>query len=138
MINKFKFEELVKRTEMHEGFRARAYQDSLGNWTIGHGIFELTEEESDMIVREKLKKLIPLIENKIAEDGISIDDFRIGILVEMAYQMGFSGLCGFKKMWKALKDIDYQKASDEMLSSKWAKQSNVRARHLAKKMLMGV
>lgn len=136
-MNKFLFENLVKGVEEREGFSATPYQDSLGVWTIGHGITNLTERQSDLIVRDKLQELIGVVEEYAKNKNVSLDEFRLTILVEMAYQLGFEGLKKFKKMWAALADMDYEKASKEMLDSKWAKQTNVRARYLAKKMLMG-
>ena len=136
-MNKFLFENLVKGVEEREGFSATPYQDSLGVWTIGHGITNLTERQSDLIVRDKLQELIGVVEEYAKNKNVSLDEFRLMILVEMAYQLGFAGLKKFKKMWAALADMDYEKASKEMLDSKWAKQTNVRARYLAKKMLMG-
>ena len=136
-MNKFLFENLVKGVEEREGFSATPYQDSLGVWTIGHGITNLTERQSDLIVRDKLQELIGVVEEYAKNKNVSLDEFRLTILVEMAYQLGFAGLKKFKKMWAALADMDYEKASKEMLDSKWAKQTNVRARYLAKKMLMG-
>ena len=74
----------------------------------------------------------------IANEGISIDEFRVGILAEMAYQMGFMGVLGFKKMWRALRDMDYVTAAAEMKDSRWFKQTPVRAGSLADKMKKGV
>ena len=136
-MNKFMFESLVRGVEEREGFRSEPYQDSLGVWTIGHGITNLTEKQSDLIVRDKLLELVVLVDNYAKSKNVSLDEFRLTILVEMAYQLGFAGLKKFKKMWAALADMDYETASKEMLASKWAKQTNVRAKYLAKKMLLG-
>lgn len=55
------------------------------------------------------------------------------VVTEMAYQMGLPTLQQFKKFKKAIEDGDYQRAADEMLDSKWAKQdSPERAEHLSK------
>ena len=53
------------------------------------------------------------------------------IILEMVFQLGKTGVSKFKKMWSALKNNDYKKASEEMLDSKWAKQTPERAESLA-------
>jgi len=54
-----------------------------------------------------------------------------GILVEMAYQMGVDGTSKFKKTLEFVKNGEYEKAGDEMLDSKWARQTNTRATTLS-------
>ncbi len=56
---------------------------------------------------------------------------RRDVLVEMQYQLGFSGLSRFVLMWAALDNKDYETAADEMLDSRWAKQTPERAEELA-------
>ena len=57
------------------------------------------------------------------------------ILAEMSYQLGVNGVLKFKKMWKALKDFDYETAAKEMLDSRWYDQTPKRAFELHNKML---
>ena len=54
-----------------------------------------------------------------------------GILVEMAYQMGVDGTSKFEKTLEFVKNGEYEKAGDEMLDSKWARQTNTRATTLS-------
>ena len=49
----------------------------------------------------------------------------------MVFQLGMGGVSKFKKMWKALKQNNYQIASEEMLDSRWAKQTPKRAEELS-------
>ena len=66
-----------------------------------------------------------------------MDDARLGVLIEMCYNLGLSGLAGFKKMLAAVEAGDYKKAAKEMLDSKWAFQVKGRAVELAKIMETG-
>lgn len=125
--------DLLESTCEHEGFESKPYQDHLGNWTFGHGLTYITEEESKYIVRARLDNLqvsLMSIHTWIGDDpprhGIMLD-----ITTEMAYQMGLTGCLNFKNMWKALEDSDYSKAADEMLDSNWAKQTPNRANEMA-------
>ena len=53
------------------------------------------------------------------------------VLIEMVFQLGIGGVSKFKNMWKALGEGDYQTASEEMLDSRWAKQTPKRAEGLS-------
>jgi lysozyme len=133
-------EELKERIKTHEGFCDTVYKDTLGKRTIGYGHLCTNDEEwidgkvydmqylNDVFEGDfneavnQAEKLIgnTIIKNKAAE-----------IIVEMVFQLGMSGVSKFKKMWTALENQDYAKASAQMLDSKWAKQTKNRAEHLA-------
>lgn len=49
------------------------------------------------------------------------------ILLDMCYNLGLSGLLGFKRFLTALQKNKYIEASSEMLDSRWAKQVKRRA-----------
>lgn len=131
------YKELIERVKKHEGFMERPYFDSLGVGTIGYGFTYLKKEECDKILDNRLKEATGLIEGYLANEGISLDDFRVGILVEMTFQLGFKGVLCFKKMWRAIRDMDYETAAKEMKDSRWFKQTPVRAGNLADKMVRG-
>lgn len=131
------YKELVERVKLHEGFREKPYFDSLGVGTIGYGFTYLKKEECDKILDNRLKEATGLVEGYLINEGITLDDFRTAILVEMAFQLGFKGLLGFKKMWKALRDMDYEKAAEEMKDSRWFRQTPARSADLADKMMKG-
>ena len=120
-----------KQVLEHEGFRSKAYQDTKGIWTIGHGITNLTPDESRIVVRLKLEKIYHALSQKIS----FFDDLPESIqsvLINMAYQMGVDGLMGFQNTLKALELRDYNEAANEMLDSVWHnKDTPNRARHLA-------
>lgn len=131
------YRNLTERVKKHEGFMERPYFDSLGIGTIGYGFTYLKKEECDKILDNRLKECCGLVEGYLANEGISLDDFRVGILVEMTFQLGFKGVLGFKKMWRAIRDMDYERAAAEMKDSRWFRQTPVRAGNLADKMARG-
>ena len=120
-----------------EGFRDKPYQCSEGVWTFGHGLTSITEQESLTLVGNRLADLEQRVKTHLRLNDISLDEFRICILIDMAYQLGVNGLRKFAKMFNALKDYDYELAADEMLNSKWHKQTPVRCELLAKRMRKG-
>ena len=54
-----------------------------------------------------------------------------GVVIEMCYQMGFTGFCKFKKAIANMIDKNWKGAATEMLDSRWAKQTPNRANQLA-------
>ena len=55
----------------------------------------------------------------------------------MAFNLGRGGFAGFKKARAALEAGDWQRAHDELLDSRWAKQVPNRARDIASTILTG-
>ncbi|GAB6045085.1 lysozyme [Caminibacter profundus] len=122
---------LIETIKKHEGFRGMPYKDSLGIPTIGYGTkLPITEEEAEMLLQHRLdKKILELSDRE--PFYLELPQKAQEVIANMAYQMGVNGVLRFKKMWKALKNGDYKKAADEMLDSRWAKQTPNRARELA-------
>jgi lysozyme len=56
---------------------------------------------------------------------------RQAVILDMAYNLGISGVLMFKKMWAEIGRAYFRAAADEMLDSKWAKQVGDRADRLA-------
>ena len=65
---------------------------------------------------------------------MDVHPLAFSVVVEMVSQMGFDGVSQFKNFISALQDGDYQKAAQEMLDSKWGKQTPKIAETLANKM----
>jgi len=98
---------LEERIKKHEGYMVKPYTDTLGFLTGGYG-------------------------NKVEDLPCKAKE----IIIEMVYQMGESGVSKFRKMWKALKQNpkDYSEAANQMMDSRWAKQTYNRARNLSDEM----
>jgi len=132
--------DLVERVCLHEGFRAKPYQDHLGNWTFGHGLTWISEEESKRIVNERLLQIMRELKtqhpacldpNFYSDAEIEVLDEVVEVTAEMAFQLGVAGVNKFKKMWAALEAGNYMLAQMEMLDSQWAEQTPERAHELA-------
>lgn len=123
-----------------EGFRGFAYHCSEGKLTLGHGI----NIETTPIPEEVSTLWLKMIVNDLYESFNSqpwfkmLNDTRQDVIINMAYQMGVNGVFKFKKMIAAIEQSDYERATDEMLDSKWARQTPERALRNAKKMRLGV
>lgn len=58
------------------------------------------------------------------------------VLVNMCFQLGQGGLSKFKNFKSAIENKDFQRASEEMLDSKWARQTPARAERLAERVML--
>ena len=122
---------VIDSLKQEEGFDGMPYEDTLGIPTIGYGTkLPLTEEEAELLLKHRLDKKILEISEK-EPFFLDLPQKAQEVIANMAYQLGVGGVLEFKKMWAALKHRDYQKAADEMLDSKWAKQTPNRAKRLA-------
>lgn len=126
-----------------EGEELSAYQDHLGYWTIGIGILidkrkggGLRPEESEFVFRNRLKLLDAELTARVP-CAYKLDPVRRGVLINMAYQMGITGLMGFKTTLALVASGKYQEAAQSMLQSKWASQTPARAQRLSNQMATG-
>ena len=125
---------LIERLKVSEGFRESVYKDILGIDTIGYGFaikdLVLSEKISDMILKEKVEALIGRIENTF-DWFVEMPPEVQSVIVECCYQLGLYGFSKFKKTIAHLKEKEFKQAADEMLDSRWAKQTPNRANMLA-------
>ena len=124
------FKALIERIGVNEGFRSKPYQCSENVWTIGHGLTWITEEESLSILSGRISQL----HLNLLDDLDWYKDMPPevqGVIIEMCFQMGFAGFCKFKKAIAHMKDINWKGAADEMLDSKWHRQTPKRSQQLA-------
>lgn len=131
--------ELISSVKVHEGYRSRAYQDTVGVWTIGYG----TNLQELQIGEELAAEWLNL---KLRQAAVSAGGYpwyatlswpRKDVIVEMIYNLGLTRFDRFAKLKKALAESNYKTASEEMLASTWAEQVGVRALRLATQMSSG-
>ena len=134
------YDDLKARIKEHEGFVPKIYKDSLGFATIGYGHLVLSTDrfkEGVTYSKEDLEKVFDGdFDTACSNANQLIKDLPLHhqakcVLIEMVFQLGIGGVSKFKNMWRALKQNDYQIASEEMLDSKWAKQTPKRAEELS-------
>ena len=128
---------LIQSTKEHEGFRSLPYPDTAGHLTIGYGLnldAGMTEEEAEAILVIRLCNAeTSLIDRYTWFSGLS--DTRQRSLIEMHYQLG--SISVFRRMIRALRAGNYDKAAAEMLDSQWNTQTPTRAAHCAALMREG-
>ncbi len=125
----------------HEGLKLTPYVDSVGKLTIGvgrnltdvgispHEALEFLDHDIDAAIAG-IQKALPWTSR--------LDAVRFRVLIDMAFNLGVTGLLGFRRMLAALQADDYGRAADEMVQSAWVRQVGARALRLAEMMRTGV
>lgn len=141
---------LIAQLKIDEGLRLKAYQDTVGVWTIGYGHTGPEVKRGLTWTREKAEAA--LIEDILEHNAKlaaalpwvgGLDPVRRRVLQNMAFNLGIGsaatgeGLLGFKNTLEFVRTGQYDKAADGMLASKWARQVGNRAVRLAKQMRTG-
>jgi lysozyme len=149
---------LAASTDGHEGYRAIPYRDSRGLWTFGKGrcletnpltraelvylldgnhlAMSISQTGADWLMRKELQSAEAACQKSLPF-WAALNDARQNALIEMAYQMGFDKLLGFKKMLAAMERCDWAAAKAEALDSGWHLQTPKRAEQLAEQIFTG-
>ena len=126
--------DLIEQIKRHEGLRLKVYRCPAGKLTIGYGRNlednGIREEEADYLLINDLR----FVEDSLAKRLAFWDDMpkRVQqVLINMGFQLGISGLMAFRRTLALLDARNYKSAADEMLNSRWARQTPGRAKELA-------
>lgn len=123
-----------------EGKSSKAYQDTVGKWTIGVGRnisdVGLSESEIQYLLDNDISRCERDLDAKILY-WRKLSETRQMVMICMCFNLGISGLLAFGKMLAAIQNSDYQTAAAEMLNSKWSAQVGARAQRLAQMMRDG-
>ena len=134
------FKELKKRIKKNEGFSISPYKDQLGHPTIGYGHLILPHETYLKVNKHNKAQLKEIF---IQDFNRAVNDYKKFIkrktynkkdeelLIEMVFQMGYPRVSKFKKTLKALDTGEFNAAANEMLDSRWHKQTPARAIELS-------
>ncbi|WP_421868113.1 glycoside hydrolase family protein [Marinobacter adhaerens] len=130
---------LRSQLERHEGLRLKPYLDTVGKLTVGYGRnledVGISRDEADFMLDNDIDQVERQLET--VDEYRDLDPVRQTVIANMAFNLGFAGLMGFKNMWAAIARRDWDRAADEMLNSKWARQVGVRAVELSEIMRTG-
>ena len=114
----------------HEGYEPRVYKCTNGYDTIGYGFaikdLYMDEEIANLILDKKIRGLLARIEGNDDWDSWFFDKPEIvqDVLVDMIFQIGFSGVRKFKKTIQYIREDKLLLAGEEMLDSKWARSDS--------------
>jgi lysozyme len=125
---------LLAELRRDEGVRLKPYRCTAGKLTIGVGRnlddVGISSAEADALLRNDVARVYADLDARIPW-WRGLDEVRRRVLVNMGFNLGISGLLGFKNTLRAIETGDYLVAAQGMLASKWAKQVGPRAERLA-------
>jgi len=125
---------LVALLKKHEGLKLHPYVDSVGKLTIGYG---RNLDDKGISLREADDMLDHDIGEVVSQCIKEFEWFafmsspRQAVVASMVFNIGMGKFKAFKQTIAHLANGRYDKASVEMLNSKWAKQVGNRAIELS-------
>jgi len=128
--------ELIKK---HEGLRLEPYRCTAGKLTVGYGHnLDAHGEAPRTITIEEAESYLDADIKRAQSDCAyfipgwdDLDKSRKAALIDMAFNLGISGLMKFKQTLQYLAQRKYEHAAKEMLKSIWAIQVGNRAVELS-------
>ena len=114
----------------HEGYEPRVYKCTNGYDTIGYGFaikdLYMSKEVANLILDRKIRDILDRIKGNEDWDEWFLDKPKNvqEVLINMIFQIGFTGVRKFKKTIQYIKDNNFLLASEEMLDSKWARSDS--------------
>jgi len=137
-----KLDELIISIKAHEGYSGIPYIDTIGKITIGYGRnltdVGISRAEAEVLFKSDVNLAVDQFFTKIplfVREQCNL--VRKHVLIEMIFNMGIKKVLKFRNMLAAIEAGDFEKASKEMLNSKWAEQVGGRAISMARKMRNG-
>ena len=128
---------LAKQLKADEGFRAKVYTCSAGKLTVGYG-WNLEDSNLPESIAGKLLDygIIQALRScEKFEWFAGLSSIRKEVIINMVYNLGFTGVSKFKNMIDAIERKDWIDAGYEMLDSKWHNDVGARAERLARMMV---
>jgi lysozyme len=126
--------QLREDLERDEGLILEPYKDTVGKLTIGIGRnlddVGITAAEAHHLLENDIERVLHGLNHSIPW-WVRLSEPRQRALANMAFNLGLAGLLKFKRMLRALKDGEYERAANEALDSKWANQVGRRADRIA-------
>lgn len=116
--------ELILQLKQQEGYECKPYRDTNKVWTFGYGFNiqnGITEPEAAILLEFRVAKLmhrLPMVMRSYKK----LSPVRQNVIINMAYNLGVSGMLGFHDMHLAIDHDDFEMAACAMLDSLWAVQ----------------
>ena len=123
-----------------EGWSNTAYKCSEGHWTLGYGRnvdphtgIGISREEGEFMLRADVMRTIAELDSAFPQFG-DLDQPRTAVLIELCFQLGLPTLRKFTNMLAALWAGDNDRAAEELLDSRYARQVPARADRYAERL----
>jgi lysozyme len=131
---------LEEQLILHEGLCLKPYRDTVGKLTIGVGRNlddkGISQREALLLLQEDLVDVETGLRHVLPWFA-RLSRIQQRVLIDMAFNLGITGLLKFKATLAAIEAGEYDRAANHMLTSKWARQVKGRAHRLAAMMREG-
>ncbi len=121
--------------------RLKPYRCTAGKLTIviGRNLDDcgISQSEDYVMLINDIMNCEKQLQSKIPDIYNGLDEVRKSVLLNMCFNLGINGLLGFKNTLAFVKVGDWERAANNMLVSKWAKQVGMRAIELSEMMRKG-
>ena len=125
----------------HEGLRLKPYRCTAGKLTIGIGRNlddrGISQKEAYAMLERDIQDCEQWLIDEIPDVYNKLDEVRQSVLLNMCFNLGIKGLLEFKNTLSFIGAGDWERAANNMLASKWAKQVGMRAIELSEMMRKG-
>lgn len=132
-------DKVIEKIAAEEGFSDVMYRCPTDYLTIGFGFnlekIKMPREVADLWMKHIIKELHSQLANYSWFNDLN--EPRKLAIYDMCYQMGVYGVMQFGNMIAAIREEDWDKAAEEMLDSRWARQTPNRANRNAEIMRSG-
>ena len=122
----------------HEGLKLKPYRCTAGKLTIGIGRNlddrGISQKEAYAMLERDILDFEQQLLDEIPDVYNGLDEVRQSVLLNMCFNLGLKGLLQFKNTLNFIADGDWERAANNMLASKWAKQVGMRAIELSELM----
>lgn len=132
--------DVYEQLRREEGCVPHVYLDHLGFATLGVGRLVdkrkgggLTDDEIDYLLRNDVARCEDDLDKHLPW-WRSLSEPRQAVLIGMRFQMGMTGLLGFRKALAEMERGDFTAAATHMLESRWATQTPGRAARMARQL----
>lgn len=139
---------LIAELRRDEGVRYVPYADTKGITTVGVGhnlqasplpaewSYPLSDGQVNLLLDNDLLNVYHDLDRDLPW-WQTLSDVRQRVICNMAFNLGMNRLLGFRNTLGAMRQGNYDAASDGMLNSAWASQVGERATRLAQMMRTG-
>lgn len=121
---------LIEQLKIHEGVKLKPYKCSAGKLTIGVGknIEDngITLEEAEYLLQNDIAEARSQLLNSFPWMG-ELNDARISAMINFTFNVGIGTVKKFENTLSYMQSGEWDKAADEMMDSRWARQVGNRA-----------
>jgi lysozyme len=131
---------LIEQLKIHEGMKLKPYKCTAGKLTIGIGRnledVGISEDEASMLLRHDIQEATRQLLHAFPWMG-DFNDARISAMINFTFNVGIGTVKKFENTLSYMQSGDWDKAADEMMDSRWARQVGNRALEVTEQIRTG-